>query len=261
VRAWVGWIVAAITAVAAAPAARADSLADTFATFFQVAPGDVTKIAGYELPSRMHYTHLLIGQYTENGHAQNAIALMRCNRQQCTAERVWLDGDSDVDMLGVIDLAGGPGKVSELAVVTPSRGGYDAAIADKTRRKWPALVVRTRHQEATTSAGPHGSASGIHATDHLIVVSLAAADAALAKVFDAIEREVYPTGNGESVVFRLERGKGKGKGKPLDLVGTVQRSLDQWSGCLEPEPFERRYVATKRRYQQDSTPDPTPDCY
>lgn len=257
-RAWVGWIVAAITAVAAAPTARADSLAETFATFFQVAPADVTKVAGFELPGGMHYTHLLIGQYTENGHAQNAIALMRCNSQQCTAQPVWIDPDSDVDTLGVVDLAS-PGKVSELAVVDPPHDNWYGTLAGKGRRKWPALVVRTRHQEATTSSGPHGSASGIHATDHLILVSLAAADAKAAKVFDEVERDVYPTGDGVSVVFRLDRRAGKRK--PVDVVGTVQRRLDHWSGCLEPEPFERRYIATKRRFQHDATPDPTPDCY
>ena len=241
---------------ASASAARADEPARLFAHFYGQPESALTDVRGFALPPGSDFDRAVVASFPQ-GDTQRGrgLVLLRCDERECRGERRWLEPDSAVEFGGVIDLDGTAAAIPTRDVGGRHGSGFvalDAASnARRGRARWPALVVVTRHEEQTTAeTRHHGRVRGTARRHHVQLVSLRRGDDG-AVVFAAELVSRGASGAGESAAFRLERPVPR---KPMVIVGTVRRHLDDRSRCREPDPVEVTYRWVAPRFVEDAPP-------
>ena len=241
---------------AVASTARADEPARLFAHFYDQPESALTDVRGFALPAGSDFDRAVVASFPQ-GDAQRGrgLVLLRCDERTCRGERRWLEPDSAIAIGGVIDLDGTAAAISTRDIGGRSGGGFAALPAvenlRRTRARWPALVVMTRHEEMTTGeTRHHGRIRGTARRHHLQLISLRRSDAG-AVVFAAEAVARGASGAGTSASFRLERPVAR---KPMVIVGTVQRHLDDRSRCRQPDPVLVVYRWAAPRFVEDAAP-------
>lgn len=231
--------------LAAPTPAFSDGAKATLAHFFATDEANVTKATGYRLAGVTDYTEVIVGAYTENGHEQRVVALLRCGRRVCKGARVWL-GPHETRLLGLVDLGGAPGPLGEGQAID-ARTSWTTTLAGPTRRlRFPVLVFETRDEKVTTGSSRfRKEVTGTERHQDLVLVSLRKADERSPKLATLPTVDLYPSGAGTTTSYTLARGSRRGA---LDIVGSEQRHLDRDLACIRPDPVPVRYVYEQRRY-------------
>jgi len=245
-------------------AARADEV-DRFAAYFQVDRKDVDEVRGFELPPGKGYTHLLVGRFaTTAEHHQHGVVVMRCDTQQCRGTPVYLEVDTELDVLGLVDLAGSPTPLTGGGVASAATGSQSYAPIPRLGKgkllAWPALVLETRRRTTRTGATRfRDHVTGVEYLDHLIIVPLRyQKDQRLHWIFRETTVDRGIGGAGATTSYRLDRGTHEGA---LDIVATEHRHDDDDSACLPPEPTEQRFVLAGGRYVRVTDVDTRGGCH
>ncbi|MBZ0237935.1 MAG: hypothetical protein K8M05_36820 [Deltaproteobacteria bacterium] len=233
-----------LVALLCAPAlARADGARTTLAQFFAIEEANVTKATGYRLAGVRDYTEVIVGAYTQNGHEQRVVALLRCGPRVCKGARVWL-GPHETDLLGLVDLAGAPGPLGGGRI--DARSSWTTLGGGRKKLRFPVLVFETRDRKVATGRSRFREAvTGTEAHHDLVLVSLRRSDERSPKIATLPTVDLYPSGAGTTATYTLAKGSQRAA---LDIVATEQRYLDRDLACIKPEPVEARYVLVKGRY-------------
>lgn len=247
--------------VVTATEARADNAAELFAHFFQQPVADLTEVRGFKLERVAAYTDVVFARFpTSAGHTQHGAVLLTCDDQQCQGKPVWLEGDSELHVVGLIDLAG-----AELGLPTSDVGRHlgrnfspmpRLGTPRRTRLAWPALVVATGHDEEVTADTRFGRVTGRERRHQLVLLSLRRADK-FPRVFQESTERRGASGAGTTTSYRLVRDRKRG---PLAIVGTEQPQLDDRSLCARPPPIEIRFAWKAGRFQRITALAPGPGC-
>lgn len=234
-----------LLALLAAPAA-ADPVKAEFARGMGIDETAVLAVQDFALTAGP-YHRAILGRYKNNEYTVAGIVMTWCDRaKKCWLAREWLRTANSVELLGLVDLAGG-------AASFPSRalGRYDKPLR-QPNAKWPALVVRVTEREQTTTGSRYGgSKTGEHRRSELVVLSLALADTKSPRVLRVAQDERWPTGAGMTATFEVA--------KDGAIVATEQRHLESVSTCIRPKPTTTRYVFDKetRRFKEAGLPQRT----
>lgn len=207
----------------------------------------VTEAITYRLAGVTDYTEVIVGTYSEHGRDQHVLALLRCGARTCTrVARAWI-GPHPFRLLGLADLNGKPGPLSNDEEVK-ARASWQVTLTGPTRKlRWPVLVVETRNEEAATGETRWGKkVNGTERHNELLLFSLRKAESGGPQVVRLSTVDLWATGAGTTTSYSLARGTRK---DALDIVGSEQRHLDSDSACLPPDPVEVRYVYKDGRYQ------------
>lgn len=237
-----------LIALVCAPAlAAADGAKTTLATFFAIDEAKVTKATSYRLAGVTDYTDIVVGAYTENGHEQRVVALLRCGPRVCKGARVWL-GAYETDFLGLEDLGGKGGPLGRGHPID-ARTGWNTTLTGPSKKlRFPVLVFESRDAKVTTGSSRwRKEVTGTERHQELMIVSLRKADEQRPKIIALSTVDLYPSGAGTTTSYTLTKGSQRAA---LDIVGSEQRHLDNESACRRPDPVEVRYVYKHGRYEK-----------
>lgn len=209
----------------------------TFAHYFAVEPSKVHDVVGFELPPGTSYSHVLAGRYASGKATLGGVVLLRCKASACRGTTVSLSRATEVHVLGIVDLHGGPTALPSTRI-WGRNAGYEKL--GERRSRWPVLVVRTR--DVVPDPGEPR-----REVDYRRMRLISLGPRAGATVFlDAMETS-YPSGAGHARSYRLERA---GSSKALDLVATERKRLPRDRRCKAPPPVEVRFTLEDHRYVQ-----------
>lgn len=228
--------VATLVSLLVAAGAAADPKAD-LAAAMRVSPDAILDAQDFRVAAPP-YHRAIAGHYKRGEHVAAGVALVWCDRQQrCWFASAHLHGRGDLEVLGLVDLAGPPAAFPTHRI--DARYG-ERTLALPARARWPALVVRltSREQQTTTSRYSMKRVSGTYRRSELVVLSLARADVRAPAVLRAVVDERWPTGSGQTTTFAVARDGA--------LVATEQRHLENTSTCLRPKPTTTRYVLDRK---------------
>lgn len=233
-----------VLALLAAPAA-ADPVKADFAAGMRIEESAILEVQDFTLAAGP-YHRAILGRFEHRDLVIGGVVMTWCDRaKKCWLADAWLQQADTVELLGILDLAGGPARFPRHRI---DRYADPAALAVQ-KAKFPALVVRvTEREQMTKSSRYGGSKTGEHRRTELILVSLAAKDTRSPELMRVVEDERWPTGSGVSVSFEIA--------KDGVIVATEQRHLEDASMCLPPEPTTTRYILDKeaRRFEQAHLP-------
>ncbi|MCC6998596.1 MAG: hypothetical protein IT370_28555 [Deltaproteobacteria bacterium] len=219
-----------------------------FAQLHRVSRDAVVEAKVFVLPGVADYTHVMRGKYRVDDEVLSAVFLLRCGARSCSGTRVLGASGDRVSVLAVVDLEGKPASLDGNEPPTCCGGAeWDTALPSPGKRlRWPALVITTLREEASTGRGrDRKQVSGTSRWGRLLLVSLRGADTRDKQlVLTAPTQEIGASGAGRSTSYRTERGKQRS----LDVIAREQRHLDRTSRCKEPAPIEYKLVLKDGRY-------------
>lgn len=216
----------------------------TFAKGFGVTADKVHDVVGYELPAGNDATHVVLGRFGDGTHMITGALVMKCSDTECTWRKIDLGTADAIELTGVVDLHGVPTALSTRAL--PRGSGRYTKVPGARSMKFPVVAITTRESSQTTAESKsRRKVTGTSSRRKLYLISLVEDDRASTVLMDTIE-ERGPTGRGMVRSYRLDKGDTKGA---LDVIAKEQRTLDNDSRCLAPEPTEAVYALEERHYR------------
>ncbi len=216
----------------------------TFAKGFGVTADKVHDVVGYELPTGNDATHVVLGRFDYGTYVMMGALVMRCNDTECTWRKVHLGAADAIEITGVVDLHGAPTSISTRGIQRGS--GRYTKVPGARAMKFPVVALLTRESNrVTTENKSRKKVTGTATRKKLYLISLIESDRGSTVLMDTAE-ERGPTGRGMVRSYRLDKGDTK---DVLDVIAKEQRTLDNDSRCLEPEPTEAVYALEERHYR------------
>jgi len=215
------------------------------AHFAMVDVASVTSASGVRLDGVRAYTDLVFGTYHKGDYDHRIVVLLRCTARQCVGQTVFLR-PGVAALRGLVDL-NGKGGVLDSGRDVEARGDWSTSLSGKGLA-WPALVLEIEDERPAKGESRFGTKYDGSERHHVLqIVSLRRADAEDPQLAVLPTMDLYPSGAGGTVAYRLERGTRK---QVLDIVGPEPPPTGHDSACLEPEPVDVRWVLAKGRFQR-----------
>lgn len=216
----------------------------TFAKGFGVAVDKVHEVVGYELPAGNDATHVILGRFDYGTYVMTGALVMKCGDTECAYRKIDLGAADAIELAGVVDLHGAPTSISTRGIGRSS--GRYTKVPGARSMKFPVVAITTREStKAVAESKSRKQVTGTSTRRKLYLISLVEDDRASTVLMDTIE-ERGPTGRGMVRSYRLDKGDAKGA---LDVIAKEQRTLDNDSRCLAPEPTEAVYALEERHYR------------